>query len=102
MSNAALMEDYAKVLVADLRRAVGGRRKLKAVSSVTISVGENDFAVSLVRGPANLGIDGRITFMICPSCGRRISVLRVVPEGLACWSCLRKAGTKYQSQLAAG
>lgn len=94
----ALMEDYPRVRVDDLRHALGGRRKLREASAVTLHLPERDVVVELTRGPANLGANGKIVFMICPSCGRRISVLRVVPSGLACWSCLRRVGVKYLSQ----
>lgn len=100
--SAAVMDDFARVRVDDLRHALGGRRKLKRASAVTLHLPERDVVVQLTRGPANLGEGGQIVFMICPSCGRRISVLRVVPSGLACWSCLRRGGTKYLSQLRAG
>lgn len=98
----ALMEDYPRVRVDDLRHALGGRRKLKQASAVTLHLPDREVVVQLTRGPANLGVNGEIVFMVCPSCGRRISVLRVVPAGLACWACLRRGGVKYGSQLAAG
>lgn len=94
----ALMEDFPKVHVDDVRRLVGGRRRLKTLSAVTIHLPDRDVPVELARGKANLGPGAQITFLTCPICGRRALVLRVVPEGLACWSCLRRNGIKYSSQ----
>lgn len=98
----ALMEDYPRLRVDDLRHALGGRRRLKQASAVTLHLPDRDVLVRLTRGPANLGINGKIVFMLCPTCGRRASVLRVAPEGIMCWACLRRCGTKYRSQLRTG
>jgi hypothetical protein len=96
------MEDYAKIRVDDIRHLVGGRRRLKLLNSVTVHLADRDVPVELARGKANLGVDGKIIFLLCPACGRHALVLRVVPEGLACWACLRRGGVKYGSQLAVG
>jgi len=100
MSCHALVEDYARVTTDDLRRLLGGRKKLKAASAVTLHLDGADVDVELTRNRANLG-DGFVTYMTCPLCRRRVSVLRLFPDGrgAVCGVCVRRAGARYSSQM---
>lgn len=100
MSCGALVEDHARLDIADIRKAVGGRRKLKLVDRVTLHLDRADVEVELTRNRANLG-DGFVTYMICPCCRRRASVLRLLPDGhgAVCGVCVRRAGARYASQV---
>ncbi len=95
------VEDFSAVDIHDIRRAVGGRRKLRQLEEVDISLrDERIVTVKLVRSRTNIG-NGFIIDFLCPGCGRRVRVLRVVPgaEGLVCRQCLnKKFGARYKSQ----
>jgi hypothetical protein len=100
MSVGTIVEDHPRIDINDIRKAIGGRRRLKAVDRVTLHLDGGDVDVELVRNRANLG-DGFITYMTCPSCSRRISVLRLLPDGrgAVCGACVRRAGARYSSQM---
>ena len=101
MSCGAAFEDFSRLTTTDLRRMLGSRRKLRSASAVVLHLEEGDLEVQLTRGKANLG-NGEIVFMLCPGCGRRISVLRLLPDGMGavCGVCLRRStGARYLSQI---
>ena len=96
------IEDYAPVDVADIRRAVGGRKKLRAVSTATVHLPDGrDVLVQLARSPSSFG-RGEIVFTLCPACGRKARVLRIAPvdAGLICGECVRKVfAARYSCQV---
>ena len=94
------IDDFEKLSIDDVRRLVGGRRKLREAESLTVHLNEMDILVQLVRGPANLG-NGLVTYLSAPCCGRRVTTLRIVPgHGLLCVACVRRFfGAIYLSQV---
>ena len=95
------VDDFPSVTLDDIRRQLGSRRRFREASAVTVHLNDRDVYVPLVRGPANLG-GGEIVFAMCPSCERKVRVLRVIPDspGLGCVRCLAtRYGAKYLSQM---
>jgi hypothetical protein len=101
MSCHALVEDYARVTTDDLRRMLGGRKKLKAADSVVLHLAAADVPVMLTKCASNLGAGRYYTLLVCPSCSRRVAALRILPggTGAACGACVRRAGARYASQM---
>lgn len=97
-----VIEDFAPVDVADIRRAVGGRKKLRGIDAATVHLPDGrDVLVQLARSPSSFG-RGEIVFTLCPACGRKARVLRVAPvdAGLICGQCVRRIySVKYGSQV---
>jgi hypothetical protein len=96
-----VIEEFPIVDLGDIRRAVGGRRKLRKVTSVTVDLpGGRSVPVSLVRAPANIA--GNIVYALCRRCGHRARTLRIVPthDALVCAGCVKALyGAKYESQI---
>ena len=96
-----MIEEFPVVDLGDIRRAVGGRRKLRTVTSVTVDLpGGRSVPVSLVRAPANIA--GRLVYALCRRCGHRARTLRIVPtrDALVCAGCVKALyGAKYASQI---
>ncbi len=94
-----LVEDFTPVHLDDLRRAAGGRKRLRALDSCLVRLpGGEEVEVSLTRRQANLG--GEFALMLCPACNRACCVLRMIPGGLVCVECLRaRYSVKYRSQV---
>ena len=95
-----LIEEFAAVDLADLRRAVGSRAKFRKLDALTVHLPGRDVVVHLARGPSNIP-GGEIVFATCPRCQGNARVLRIapVPEGLLCSPCLRRVfKAKYASQ----
>ncbi len=84
------------------RRAAGGRRRLRAqTEALTVALDNSTVVhVKLVHCPTSLG--GARPFLVCPTCRRRVLVLRRVDGApwLACRHDLRlRYSAKYRSQL---
>jgi len=96
-------EDLPALHLEDVRRQVGGRRRLAAASSVTVLLPEGrEVQITITRRPGVLG--GEELMLGCPTCGRACRVLRVVQHGpgLTCTKCLQVAcAAKYRSQVLA-
>ncbi|HOX42944.1 MAG TPA: hypothetical protein PK668_05080 [Myxococcota bacterium] len=94
-------EDLPALHLEDVRRQVGGRRKLAAASSVTVLLPEGrEVQITIARRPGVLG--GEELLFACPTCGRPCRVLRIVQHGpgLTCTRCLQVAcAAKYRSQV---
>jgi hypothetical protein len=96
-----LVEDYAPVDITDLRRAVGGRTKLRALENVTLNLQGTEVVVRLARRPSNIP-GGMIIEMICQGCQKVVRVLRIAPtpEVLLCSKCLNRIfRARYASQV---
>ena len=102
MSGCAVLDDFPRIDVADIRKLVGGRKRLKAADSVVLHLAAVDLSVSLTKCESNLGAGRWYTLLICPSCSRRVAVLRLLPggTGAACGTCLRRVTrARYSSQI---
>lgn len=95
-----VVEEFTCIRIADLRAAVGGRRRLRTASSCEVTLPDGRRAtLALTRKPHGFGEQVRV---ICPRCriGRR--QLYVVPcdDVLICLHCLRVVfKAKFRSQL---
>lgn len=98
------LDDYQRVDVTDLRRLIGGRRRLRGAEAVTLHLAAADVTVELTKCASNLGGGRWYQLMVCPICSRRVAALRLLPggTGAACRSCLHDRGARYSSQLQPG
>lgn len=98
---ALLIDSLPAITLDDMRRSLGGRKRLKQLDSKAICLELPDgrsVSVRLTLQPAQLG--GKQIFFVCPTCGRRCRTLRITQNGLACYSDLQKRlGAKFASQL---
>ncbi|HOX57853.1 MAG TPA: hypothetical protein PLC99_13280 [Verrucomicrobiota bacterium] len=100
-SQRQFFEDLPNVKIEDVRRTLGGKRKLSAANSVTLFLADGrELEVKLVKKPGVLG--GTYSLLMCPTCQRASKILRVIEEdpGLACVKCPQTIyGMKYRSQV---
>ena len=105
MSTQVYIDDFPTVDIQDVKRLLGGRRRLREATGVSIHLpGDRDVPVRFTSLPANLG-GGRIKYMACPVCERPVRVLRVVPSAphLMCGRCVRRIyRAMYVSQSRSG
>jgi len=83
--------DYRPIYLAELRQAVGGRKKFKKAKFVDLDLPDGrKVRVHIAWRPANLS--GVQPFLVCPTCTGDARVLRIVPwgPGLACSRDLRR------------
>ena len=102
-SQRQFFEDLPDVKIEDVRRTLGGKRKLSAANSVTLFLADGrELEVKLVKKPGVLG--GTYSLLVCPTCHRASKILRVIDydPGLACVKCLQTIYKfKYRSQVLA-
>lgn len=94
------LEDIPCLRIEDIRRMVGGKKKLNLLERVTAFLPDGrSIELELVRRPGNLG--GSFALLACPVCTRPSRTLRLFDEthGLACPRCLQQNSIRYRSQL---
>lgn len=97
-----LMENFAPVItIDDARVAAGGRRRLRTTEAFDVTLEDGRVVeVRLNRRPWTF--DSQRVFLVCPTCGLDVLVLRRVDEapGLACKRDLQERhAAKYVSQV---
>jgi hypothetical protein len=102
-SRRAIIDDFAAVNVADLRRALGGRRRFNRSDRVTVTL-DNGRTVDIELVPRRTNLGHTMRLLRCPACGRAVTVLRLLPVEpfLGCRHDLQvRLAARYRSQVQA-
>ena len=92
------VNDLPERTVPHVIRVLGGRKRARLYSQVTLVIGNTEHLLNLVKRPANIG-DGATQLLLQCTCGRACRVLRLLPSSqLGCYMCCRAASLRYRSQ----